>query len=145
MLIDTGKSNTVEKENEENLRERGKFASIKSTAESCRTEPSRMCYLPEECYIPLSFPLKFCYFLTRIEQFPPTTSRLTCLWQRSSRSNSTPCLSSREKYKIFDPRAFTFMVSHEGKDSGNENSSTLGTRTSIQGGRDYLLRWSRPA
>ena len=53
-------------------RERGKFAnqicllrlaSIKSTAESCRTEPSRMCYLPEECYIPLSFPLKFCYFL----------------------------------------------------------------------------------
>ena len=57
-------------------RERGKFAnqicllrlaSLKSTAESCRTEPSRMCYLPEECYIPLSFPLKFCYFLTRIE------------------------------------------------------------------------------
>ena len=36
------------------------LASIKSTAESCPTEPNRMCYLPEACYyIPLSFPFRF--------------------------------------------------------------------------------------
>ena len=40
------------------------LASINSTAESCWTEPNRMCYLPEACYVTLSFPLRFCCCIT---------------------------------------------------------------------------------
>ena len=32
---------------------------------------------------------------------------------------------------IFKPRAFAFLVSHERKNSGDENTSSFGTRTSL--------------
>ena len=42
-------------------------------------ESSRMCCLPVVCCIPLLFPLRFYYFLTRTGQFPPINMSMASL------------------------------------------------------------------
>ena len=99
-----------------------------------------MCCLPVVCCMPLLFPLRFYYFLTRIGQFPPTTGRLTCLWHCCSRCESCHYSSdfSRPSFfkrkvqdfgvpkLIFNPRAFAFVA--------------LGTRLPLVSARGPLFR-----
>ena len=90
-----------------------------------------MCCLPVACCIPLLFPWRFYYFLTRTGQFPLTTGRLTCLWHRCL-ARCELChilrghLSSRKKYKILasqssfsTPEPSLSRQSRERKDSGD--------------------------
>ena len=111
-----------------------------------QTESSRMCCLPVACCIPLSFPWRFYYFLTRTGQFPLTTGRLTCLWHRCL-ARCELChilrvlrghLSSRKKYKVLasqssfsTPEPSLSWQSRERKDSGDKITSSFGTRTSF--------------
>lgn len=44
----------------------------------------------------------------------------------------------------FRLQSLRFIVSHELKDTGDENISGFGTRTSFRAGPEYLLRCSRP-
>ena len=110
-----------------------------------QTESSRMCCLPVVCCIPLLFPWRFYYFLTRTGQFPLTTGRLTCLWHRCL-ARCELChilrvlrghLSSRKKYKILasqssfsTPEPSLLWQSRERKDSQGDKITSRG--------QDYL-------
>ena len=105
-----------------------------------------MCCLLVACCIPLLFPLRFYYFLTRIGQFPPTTGRLTCLWHRCSRcelchysSNfSRPSFFPRKVQDLASQSSFSTpepslsWQSGERKDSGDKITSNFGKRTSFR-------------
>ena len=97
------------------------------------------------CSIPLSSPLGFTIFRREVDSFLQPQVRFTCLWHRCSRCELAP-LFFRFFEAIFlpakvqdfgtpklilDPRAFAFVVSHEHKDSEDENTSSFGTRTSF--------------
>ena len=114
----------MEEENEENLR--FKFASgidrqtrnlaiFQNVNVVELNQVEMMCYLTVPCFIPVSFPLRFYNFLTRTGYFPPC---------EKVQDFGAP------KF-IFKPRALAFLVSHKRKDSGDENTSSFGTRTSF--------------
>ena len=113
-----------------------------------------MCYLPEACYIPLSFSLRFCCFLTRTKSSDHRSINIVAPEANfatiSRRHAFFPEKSTRFWPRFWRPKSLfsapepspSWSVMRA-KTLGTINSSSFGTQTSFQAGRDHLRHAGR--